>query len=71
MWINLYNYNYCQFHRSLRLKVCEQSSRFRKRYEHCTLGMKMGLTATRLTLRDLLVAPISEKAYDFPTSTRL
>lgn len=71
MWINLCNYNYCQFHRSLRLKVCEQSSRFSKRYEHCTPGMKMGLTATRLTWRDLLVAPIPEKAYDFPTSIRL
>jgi IS1 family transposase/transposase-like protein len=56
--INLYNYNYIQFNKSLRVKVSESPKKFKKRYKHYTPAMKMGLTQTALTWRYLLTTPI-------------
>ena len=58
LWINLYNYNYIQFHRSLRIKISENPQKFKKRYQHYTPAMKMDLTKTALIWRYLLTAPI-------------
>jgi len=40
----LFNYNYIQFNKSLRVKIGENSEKFKKRYQHNTPAMKMGLT---------------------------
>jgi len=58
LWINLYNYNYIQFHKSLRVKITESPKSFKKRYRHYTPAMKMDLTQTALTWRYLLTIPI-------------
>jgi IS1 family transposase len=58
LWINLYNYNYIQFHKSLRVKISKTPKKFKKHYQHYTPAMKMGLTQTALTWRYLLTAPI-------------
>jgi hypothetical protein len=71
MWINLFNYNYRQFHKSLRVEISETPQKFQKRYRHQTPAMRMGLTTTQLTWRDLILSPIPEKAYQFTTSTIL
>lgn len=71
LWINLFDYNYCQFHLSLRQDLTGHSQKFQRRYNHLTPAMKMGLTLTRLGWRDLIVAPITEKAHQFSTSTIL
>jgi len=56
--INLYNYNYIQFNKSLRLKISENPQKFKKRYKHYTPAMKMCLTQTALTWRYLVTTPI-------------
>jgi hypothetical protein len=56
--INLYNYNYIQFNKSLRLKISENPQKFKKRYKHYTPAMKMCLTQTALNWRYLLTIPI-------------
>ena len=71
LWMNLFNYNYCQFHRSLRQDLTGESTKFQRRYRHLTPAMKMGLTSTRLDWRDLIIAPIPENAHEFITSTVL
>ena len=71
LWMNLFNYNYCQFHRSLRQDLTGESTKFQRRYRHLTPAMKMGLTSTRLDWRDLIIAPIPENAHEFTTSTIL
>jgi IS1 family transposase len=58
LWINLFNYNYIQFHKSLRIKISENSEKFKKRYQHNTPAMKMGLTKKALSWRYLLTIPI-------------
>lgn len=58
LWINLYNYNYIQFNRSLRVKISENPKKFKKCYQHYTPAMKMGLTQEALTWRYLLITPI-------------
>ncbi|EDN66811.1 conserved hypothetical protein [Beggiatoa sp. PS] len=58
LWINLYNYNYIQFHRSLRKKIRENPQKFKKHYQHYTPAMEMGLTQTALTWRYLLTIPV-------------
>jgi len=58
LWINLYNYNYIQFNKSLRVKINESPKSFKKSYQHYTPAMKMGLTRTALTWRYLLTIPI-------------
>ena len=79
LWINLFDYNYRQFHQSLRQDLTGHSVKFQRRYNHLTPAMKMGLTSTRLEWRDLIVAPLAvgaaslttEKAHQFYTSTIL
>ncbi|MDM8560164.1 IS1 family transposase [Candidatus Parabeggiatoa sp. HSG14] len=58
LWINLFNYNYIQFHKGLRVKITETNKKFKKRYEHYTPTMKMGLTRKALNGRFLLTIPI-------------
>jgi IS1 family transposase len=58
LWINLYNYNYIQFNRRLRVKISENPQKFKKCYQHYTPAMKMGLTQEALTWRYLLITPI-------------
>lgn len=42
MWINLFNHNYHQVHKSLRLEINEASKKFQKRYQYQTPGMNNG-----------------------------
>ena len=58
LWINLYNYNYIQFHKSLRVKMSKTPTKFQKHYQHYTPAMTIGLTPTALTWRYLLTTPI-------------
>ena len=69
--MNLFDYNYRQFHKSLRQDLTGCSVKFQRRSRHLTPAMKMGLTSTRLEWRDLIVAPITDKAHQFFTSTVL
>lgn len=71
LWINLFDYNYRQFHKSLRQDLTGESQKFKRRYQYFTPAMKMGLTSTQLQWRDLIVAPITENAHEFSTSTAL
>lgn len=71
LWINLFDYNYCQYHKSLRQDLTGQSQKFKRRYQHLTPGMKMGLTSTQLQCQDLILAPIPKNAHEFSTSTVL
>ena len=58
LWINLFDYNYCQFHKSLRIDLIGQKNKFKKRYQEVTPAMKIGLTNTQLNWRLLIVSPI-------------
>ena len=58
LWINLFNYNYCQFHKSLRQDLTGSKNKFKKRYKEVTPAMKMGLTSSQLNWRFLLVSPV-------------
>lgn len=58
--INLFNYNYCCFHKSLRVRLPGRPSnkKFIKQYRGCTPAMKMNLTNAPLTWRFLFTAPV-------------
>ncbi len=59
--INLFNYNYCRSHKSLRIRLIEDTKKkFSKIYSMSTPAMKMGLTNEQLTWRFLLITPILE-----------
>jgi IS1 family transposase len=58
LWINLFNYNYIQFHQSLRTKINNRTEKFTKKYQRYTPAMKIGLTQSVLTWRDLIIVPI-------------
>jgi IS1 family transposase len=59
LWINLYDYNYRCYHKSLRLPLTlPGTSRFQKKWMHQTPAMAMGLTQEALTWRFLFVVPI-------------
>ena len=58
LWINLFDYNYCQFHKSLRQDLTGSKNKFKKRYKEITPAMKIGLTTNRLNWRFLITAPI-------------
>ena len=58
LWINLYNYNYIQFHKGLRQKLSNHVNKFKKRYQHSTPAMKMALTSGPLSWRFLWTVPI-------------
>ena len=71
LWINLFDYNYRQPHKSLRHDLTGETQKFKRRYQHLTPAMKMGLTSTQLEWQDLILAPIPENAHEFSTSTVL
>lgn len=59
LWINLFDYNYCRHHKSLRIAMEKsKSGMFEKCWTHRTPAMAMGLTEKPLTWRFLLVVPI-------------
>lgn len=59
LWINLFDYNYCQPHKSLRLAIDQPGNqRFQKKWQHRTPAMAMGLTNQALSWRFLFLAPI-------------
>ncbi|NOR81597.1 MAG: transposase [Methyloprofundus sp.] len=59
LWINLYDYNYRHYHKSLRLPVGDRKPlRFKKQWNHRTPAMAMGVTQEALTWRLLFLAPI-------------
>ena len=61
LWMNLFDYNYHQFHKSLRQDLTGRSQKFKRRYQHLTPAMKMGLTSTQLEWQDLILAPIAQR----------
>jgi hypothetical protein len=63
--------SYRQFHKSLRLEINETPQKFQKRYRHQTPAMKMGLTTTQLTWRDLILAPIWAKGSEAVTECKI
>jgi IS1 family transposase len=71
LWINLFDYNYCTFDKSLRQNLTGESQKFKRRYQHLTPAMKMDLTSTKLEWQDLILAPIPKNAHEFSTSTVL
>ena len=62
LWLNLFDYNYCQFHRSLQVDLTGEKKKFKKRYKEATPAMKMGLTTGQLNWRYLLVVPIPKSS---------
>ncbi len=58
LWINLFDYNYCQFHKSLRQDLTGEKVKFQKRYQEVTPAMKIGLTTSQLNYKFLMVSPI-------------
>ena len=58
LWINLFDYNYCQFHKSLRLDLTGETTKFKKRYKQVTPAMKISKTTSQLDWRFLLVSPV-------------
>ena len=60
LWMNLFDYNYCQFHKSLRQDLTGQTQKFKRRYKHLTPAMKIGLTTNKLQWRDLILSPITK-----------
>ncbi len=58
LWINLFDYNYIQFHKSLRVRINESIEKFTKRYYYRTPAMAMGLTSNQLSWRYLFTVPI-------------
>jgi IS1 family transposase len=59
LWINLYDYNYRCYHKSLRQPAtASNTSRFQKRWRHRTPAMAMGLAQEALSWKALFVAPI-------------
>ncbi len=58
MWINLFDYNYIKYHKSLRIKICESKIKFVKKYIHQTPAMKIGITKNTLNWRFLLTYPV-------------
>ena len=58
IWINLFDYNYIRYHKSLRVQITETKLKFVKKYIHQTPAMKIGITKTALNWRFLLTCPI-------------
>lgn len=58
MWINLFDYNYRHFHKSLRIKISQHQQKFRRRWLHQTPAMAAELTNLQLSWRFLIVVPI-------------
>ena len=58
LWINLFDYNYRNFHKSLRIKIQDHSQKFKKKWSHQTPAMAAGLTKSQLDWSFLRVSPI-------------
>ncbi len=58
MWINLFNYNYIQSHKSQRVRINDNNEKFVSHFEHNTPSMKIGLTNSQLNWRYMIIAPI-------------
>lgn len=58
MWINLLDYNYIKYHKSLRIKISESKMKFVKKYNYQTPAMKLGITKSALNWRFVLICPI-------------
>lgn len=58
LWLNLFDYNYCATHKSLRIKLQQPIQRFQKNWQQRTPAMAIGLTKQPLTWRFLFVCPI-------------
>jgi hypothetical protein len=58
LWINLYNYNYIQFHKGLRQKIDNNAAKFKQHYQHRTPAMAMALTTGPLSWRFWFTVPI-------------
>jgi IS1 family transposase len=58
LWINLFDYNYLEYHKSLRICINSQKEKFVKRYLPQTPAMAMGLLNERLNWRFLFTVPI-------------
>jgi hypothetical protein len=61
LWINLFDYNYLQYHKSLRICINNQTERFTKRYFHRTPAMAMGLISQPLSWRFLFTVPVLQQ----------
>jgi len=57
LWINLFDYNYITFHKSLRIKIAENVF-MKKSYIHQTPAMKIGITESQLNWKFLFTCPI-------------
>jgi IS1 family transposase/transposase-like protein len=58
LWINLFDYNYGQFHKSLRVDLTQDTTKFKNRYQKLTPAMKIGLAKRRLDWKYLMLVPI-------------
>jgi len=58
MWINLFDYNYKQFHKSLRIPINKGKEKFKKHYQHRTPAMAMGITKNAIDWQFLILFPI-------------
>jgi IS1 family transposase len=58
MWINLFDYNYIRFHKSLRTKISNTTKKFEKKYIHKTPAMELIITKKQLNWKFLLTYPI-------------
>jgi len=61
LWIKLFDYNYCRFHKGLRITLSQECGKFRQKYQHCTPAMRIGLTHGALTWVYLFTFPIPDK----------
>ena len=61
LWINLFDYNYRTFHKSLRQDLTGESQKFKCRYQHLTPAMKMGLTSTSVRMARFNYCPDRRK----------
>ena len=61
LWLNLFDYNYQQRHKALRIPVDDftEKKRFTRKWIHRTPAMALGLTTQPLNWRFLFVAPVS------------
>ncbi len=61
LWIKLFDYNYCRFHKGLRIVLSQESGKFQQKYQHVTPAMRMGLTKGSLNWGYLFSLPVSDK----------
>jgi len=57
LWINLFDYNYITFHKSLRIKIAEKKFMVKTNI-HQTPAMKIGITKSQLNWKFLITCPM-------------